>query len=315
MSRTSSRSFTWVPGEGPDEAALEWMAQAFRRPAEPMGEAWFMSAKRKMYPQLLGDLDAVPDGDLGRALEEIASGTVSFGPSDEWTKWFHYLLAPSITRRWQPTYFDMGEVLLTAFMTQHPSPEGKFPYDGFRSDALATLGRYVMSPRFWPDGRVDVVRCLGKWKGPSGIAGWFDAGGLLSASLFFSIKYLPTDQVEPWFRSVIAIPDLHWKVQVAIWLVGAYPILSKEISQPSEFPQPGSFGIGWSWSHILGGDYTGQGGPSVAFLPDANGSTILRCAREWDVEDTLDDFMTSPDMQDEAWEARDLRMRFLELYR
>lgn len=283
-----------------------------------MGEAWFMAHERKMYRRLLGDLDALPDGDLEEALVEIAAGPVSFGPRDEWTEWYHYLLPRLIDRRWKQTYYDQAELLFTAFIVQHPSSNRDLPYDGFQSDVLATLGQYIMSARFWPDGKLDVVRCLGKWKGPTGIAGWFDAGSLLSASLFFCIKYLPAGQVEPWFRSAIAVPDRYWQVQIATWLIGAHAILTHEIRQPSEFPESGSFGIRWSWSHVLrGNDTENHDGtvPVTPFLPDDNRSTILRIARNWDAEGTLEDFMTDPETQSAASEVTGLLESFRQLYK
>lgn len=318
MSVTAPQPFEWVPVEGPDAAALKRMAQAFPKPADPMGEAWFMSSERKIYSELLGDLDAVPDGDLAKALEEIASGTSSFGPSAEWTKWYHYLLPRLMGRSWKPTYFDQGELLFTAFMVQHPSAENDFAYDGFRSDVLATLGRYIMSPKFWPDGKLDPERCLGKRKGPTGIAGWSDAGPLLSASLLFCIKYLPANRIEPWFRSAIAIADRSWQAQIATWLVGAHALLTDEIAQPSQFPESGTFGIRWSWSHILDGDGTGQREGAVQnrpFLPDDSRRIVLRIARDWDVEETLEAFMTDPETRSATQEVTRLPESFLQLYR
>ena len=69
MSQNASPSYLWIPELGPDPAALDRMARAFPKPPTPMGEAWFMGNEREMYPQLLGDLDALPDDDIERPLE------------------------------------------------------------------------------------------------------------------------------------------------------------------------------------------------------------------------------------------------------
>lgn len=37
-------SFRWVPGRGPDSDAIARLRQAFPKPPQPMGEAWFMGA-------------------------------------------------------------------------------------------------------------------------------------------------------------------------------------------------------------------------------------------------------------------------------
>lgn len=60
-----------------------------------MGEAWFMSESRKMFPELLGDLESLPDETVTDALQEIVSGLACFGPYKEWHEWFDYLLPTS----------------------------------------------------------------------------------------------------------------------------------------------------------------------------------------------------------------------------
>jgi hypothetical protein len=311
-------SLVWIPGQGPDPDALHRMTAAFPKPARPMGEAWFMAPEREMYPQLLEELDAVQDGEIENALEEIASGTISFGRYDEWVGWYHYLLPRLVERRWSRSYYQQAELLFTAFMAQHPDADGDMPYPQFTADALATLGRYIMSAEFWPEGQLDAVRCLSKWTGPTGIAGWFDAGGLLSASLFFCMKYLPSDSVDDWFSSVITIPNRYWQVQILTWLVGAHSILSNEIQQPAEFPETSSFNITWSWSHVLRGDYRDTSGEPIAqfqFLPDRNRESVLRIARRWEVENFIIGFMTDPETQPVASEIIGMPERFFELYR
>lgn len=318
MSQTVSTPYLWTPQQGPDRAALDRMARAFPKPATPMGEAWFMGDMRRMYPQLRGDLDALPDDDIERAFVEIATGSSSFGPFEEWIAWFHYLLPRLVEREWKPTYYQPAEVLITAFMAQHPASDGSLPYPGFRNDALVTLGRYIMSPRFWPDGELDVANCLSKVTWPSGIVGWFKAGNLLSASLFFCTKYLARSDVETWFRSVIAIPNRYWQVQIMTWLVGAHPILTGEIGQPSDFSEDASFSIEWDWSHILDGHYSGSYGPPlhlIPFLPAENRETIVQIARGMEVEEFLEDVWTDAEMSAVASEAVGMPERFLQLYR
>lgn len=61
------------------------MRDHFRRPAAPMGEAWFMGEERRVFDWLLGNLDEFALEELRDPLEEIASGNSSFGSYDEWT--------------------------------------------------------------------------------------------------------------------------------------------------------------------------------------------------------------------------------------
>jgi len=283
-----------------------------------MGEAWFMGDERQMYPQLSGDLDALPDDDITRALTEIASGSSNFGPLEEWIQWYGYLLPRLIVRAWAPSYYQPAELLFTAFIAQHPASDGSLPYRDYRNDALDTLGRYIMSSHFWPDGEVDVIKCLGKWTGPNGIARWYDAGNLLSASLFFCIKYLARGDIETWFRSVLAISNPYWQVQIMTWLVGAHPVLTGEIQQPGDFPKNGPFSIEWEWSHTLNGHYSGNHEPPIhliPFLPAENREIIVQIARGMEVEGFIEDFQTDPKMEAVALEVTGMPERFLELYR
>lgn len=318
MSQSVSSPYLWTPGQGPDHGALDRMARAFPKPTTPMGQAWFMGDERKMYPQLSGDLDALLDDDITQALTEIASGSSSFGPFKEWIIWYHYLLPRMIERQWKPTCNDPAELLFTAFMAQHPASDGSLPYRDYQGDALRALGRYIMSSHFWPDGELDVVNCLGKRTGPSGISGWYKAGNLLSASLFFCIKYLARSEVEAWFRSVIAISNQYWQVQIMTWLIGAHAFLTGEIQQPSGLRQNAPFGVEWDWSHSLNGHHAGNYGPPlhlIPFLPAENCKVVVQVARGMEVEGFLEDFQTDPKMETVAFEVTGMPERFLQLYR
>lgn len=271
-----------------------------------------------MFPQLLGDIDVLPDDCIEEALEAIASGCSSFGPLVEWIEWYHYLLPRLIQRAWKPTYYQPAELLITAFMAQYPIQSGSMPYPNFHSDALNTLGRYIMSPRFWPEGQLDVANGLSKWTGPNGIARWSKAGNLLSASLFFCIKYLPLSDVEAWFRSVIAVRNDYWQVQIITWLVGAHPILTGQILQPSEFPEVTPFGIDWEQSHVLNGcDADNYESPlqRLPFLPIENREAVIQIAYSMDVEEFFENFWTDPAMSAVALETAGLPESFRQLYR
>ena len=314
-------STLWAPGQGPDALALARMERAFPKPGEPMGEAWFMSRKRRMYPLLLGDLDAVDDREIASALKELAGGPGCFGQREEWTAWFHHLL-PRLVARDRPldTYGGL-ELLFTAFMDQHPAADGPWPYPQFRADAVATLGRLVMTPRCWPGGRLDAAACLGIWGMPSpgGLRGWYRAGGLLSASLFLCAKYLPPGDVPGWFGSALAVPDGRWTAQVLTWLVGAHPVLAGEAVWPSALSYSDPFAAGWYSSHALCGTpppgaTAPAGGPSP-FLPAENRAALLEAARAFDADAFFEGFLTDPELEHVAAEAATLPERFYDLYR
>ena len=316
MPADAPRSFTWMPGDGPDPKALRRMAEVFAKPKRPMGEDWFMGEKREMYPELLGDLEQLTDEQLTRPLEAIASGTSCFGPLEEWVEWYHYLLPRLLERRWSHVLSHPVELLITGFVTQHPDSKGSLPYASFREDALATLGHYIMSPDLWGAPDDEAPGFFSKWEGPTGIRGWDIVDGLLSGSMFFCMKYLSSDRVLPWFKSVMAISNLYWRAQVITWLVGAHSILTNEIKQPAQFPEDLHFSVGWEWSHTLRGDYSGDPNSisqPIPFLPAEARNAVLEVARGIDADILLEVF-TSPKLDALTRETPDLPERFSELY-
>ena len=312
-----SSSFRWAPGQGPDPEALRRMADAFPKPKKPMGEAWFLAPKREMYPDLLGDLDDLNDDQIYRPLQQIASGPSCFGQLDEWTDWYHYLLPRVMRRDWGSTLHHPMEVVISGFMGQHPENGQRFPYPEFGADALCTLGRCIMSPVCWPDGLLDASNCLMKFRRADGTVGWYDADGLLSASLFFCLKYLPETEVGPWFGSVIAIPNPYWRAQIIVWLIGANPILTDAISQPDKFAETGPNRVGWDWSYALHGNYTGNFDPPIRlspFIPDENRHALLRAIQGINLTEFLEEWQTDPQLHELAAETAGMPDHYLELY-
>ena len=308
--------FRWVPGQGPDPDAIRRLAEAFPRPSRPMGEAWFMG-ERQMFPELMGNLDELSNEQIWKPLEEIASGPCCFGQFEEWTDWFHYLLPRLLMRDWRPSAYDPAGLLVTCFTAQHPDSEGAFPHPTFLRDALATLGQHRMSPIFWPGGSVDIEHCLHKYEVMGGTREWYNCGGSLSASLFFCLKYLPEQNIVPWFESLTAIDDPYWTEQIIVWLVGAHPMFIGEVAQPVDLPEYGPYCVGWDWSHALTGNYSGDLREPVVripFIPTAKSEALLEAARQWDSGEFFLNFLTDPGLSGVAAETIGLQERFLELY-
>lgn len=267
-------NFRWTPGVGPDHQALARMASHARRPQLPMGEAWFMGDQREMYAYLAEqELDVLDHSQLAIPLAEIAGGTASFGPMAEWQSWFNYLLPRLVPIAMQAYKAEIHELLITAFITQHPAGVSEPPYRGFREDTLHTLGQIIMDGSKWNEGQISLGRVL--VHPPSDLHsswGWWEASGDLSASLFFCLKYLMADEIEGWVRSVLIIPDPHWRAQIMLWIMGSQLLLDEKPEQPSnlEGKEPG---VEWELSHCLTGNYTGRFEQPIAlipFIPSAN---------------------------------------------
>ncbi len=257
-----------------------------------MGEAWFMGDDRKMYPELMSDLGEVSTCDLQGPLGEIASGTSSFGPMDEWSTWYHYLLGKVLPRSHEAHVSYLLESLLTAFMALYPNGVYREPYKGFRDDALSTLGRAIMDGECWDSADIAIGKVLRRSNNnPNQVWVWWDASGDLSASMFFCLKYLPESAIEPWLRSVLDIQSPHWRAQVMVWLVGADGILNDVARWPSEFSLDAHPYIGWEWSHCLRhemavSDVSGAP-PAAAFIPDGSRKAALSAIRSYFNEDRL----------------------------
>lgn len=290
------KKFLWIPGAGVDQAALERLCEHFHKPSEPMGEAWFMGDERQMFPELLGDLDAVSAYDLQKPLIEIASGTSSFGPMREWHIWYHYLLGRLVPRSHEAHVSYLLESLLTGFMAIYPNGVYHEPYSGFREDVLLTLGRSIMDSECWNGSDIAIGNVLRRSNNnPRQVWIWWDASGDLSASLFFCLKYLPESAIEAWLRSVLDIQSPHWRAQVLVWLLGAHEILNGTVRWPSEFSMEARPYIGWEWSHCLrpelaGTDDSGSP-PTEAFIAAENRAAALGMLRAYFTEDRFLEWM------------------------
>jgi hypothetical protein len=261
-------SFLWIPGIGMEEAALARLQSHFLRPREPMGEAWFMGVERRRFTELMGDLASLPIEKIQQPLVEIASGTGSFGPREEWNTWYHYLLAQTLPRAHEASLNTLLESLITAFMAIYPNGIQYVPYKTFHEDTLLTLGRCLMDKSCWTGTEIAIGRVLHRSNNnPNRVWCWWDACGDFSASMFFCLKYLPEKLVGNWLRSVLAIQSPHWRAQLLVWMVGAHDMLTGKINWPSEFKIGGRPSVEWEWSHCLG--------PALA-AKDARGAGMVR---------------------------------------
>lgn len=247
----------WVPGQPIPGPPLDRALMSTKRPAEPMGEAWFMGKTRKRYTDLLGDLDHLETDYLQHALEEIAAGTTSFGYRDEWTEWFHYL-APRLVGRSSDNHVDyLYEYLVTAFMALHPGEtvigdrEHVLALDIFTCLALAPT-----DASRWRDGAPDFERTMYNvqyWR--TGHNPWTRVSGDIAAGACLCFKYLDVDQLGPWIDSALKIDEPHFRTQFLLWLVEAEPLISGRIRHLSEIRTDAcpSAGPSWTWSHLLSG--------------------------------------------------------------
>ena len=286
MAKTEkTEPFLWIPGQGYSSKSLDKMCEYFRRPIEPMGEAWFMGETRKMYPELAGDLSKLSPMFLQDPLTDIISGNCSFGRMEEWTDWYHYLLPRLIPRSHERFCDPLLEYLLCGFFVLYPDGIKDEPYRYFRKDVLATLGSCMMDTECWDKGQVRVGSLLHRSNAnPNRIWCWWDASGDFSASAFFCAKYLTPDEIEPWLKSMLSIRSAHWNAQVIVWLLGAHGMFMGKQTQPSELEFADRPCVDWEWSHVLEGDYSGihdGSAPSpVDFLPAENREAILRVLNE-----------------------------------
>lgn len=255
------------------------------------------------------------EADVRRSI--IASGVACFGPADEWTDWYHHLLAWLIPPGHDTHVEPLLEILISGFFTQHPDGPTNAPYSGFFDDALDTLGRCLMDRACWPDGEIDVAACLTP---PDFGQPWClsYASGKLSASMFFCLKYLAVDDIAPWLMSVLGISNIHWRAALIAWFVGAHGLLDGRIRQPSELQETATPAIGWDFSYWLKGNYTGDYTgkmPISDFLPGENRQAAIGAVRSAMTETVFIEWLASIARDEKlAFELDDLPFRFWELY-
>ncbi|MBT2749476.1 MULTISPECIES: hypothetical protein [unclassified Lysobacter] len=252
-------TYRWIPGHGPDPEALQRLRERAPMPKEPMGEAWFMGGERQMYTGLMQpDPRSWSKRELENALEALTSGPHSFGHSDEWSRWFDFLLPRALQRD------DDSELypLLVSALFVHcldPALPGRDP--GFRRDLLDTLGRRLMAPSCWDHGRAGgsdgLLRPLGG--GFYAIA----ADGAIAAACCLVLRYLDADSIDGWIESVLAIDDPAWRCAFVVWLAGA-AVLMFDGAQPASMGNPLYLGIGWDGHWLLDGSI-----PARSLDPDA----------------------------------------------
>ncbi|MFC5459470.1 hypothetical protein [Massilia niabensis] len=247
-----------------------------------------------MFHELLGSLDEMTAENLQEPLAEIATGTRSFGPMEEWSTW--YLLGALLPRSHEAFVSYLLESLLTGFMAIYPNGIYREPYKGFREDVLLTLGRCMMDSMCWNGSDIAIGKVLRQSNNnPNQVWVWWDASGDFTASMFFCLKYLPESSVEPWLRSVFDIPSPHWRAQVIVWLVGAHGILNNVIRWPSEFSMEARPYIGWEWSHCLKAEMAAaddSGAPPVpTFIPEGARTSALNVVRSYFSENRFPEWL------------------------
>jgi hypothetical protein len=249
-----------------------------------------MGDERRMFHELMGDVGSLTAWELQEPLQEIASGTSSFGPHAEWHDWYHYLLGRLLPRGHENFVSSLLESLITGFFAIYPNGVHIPPYRQFHSDILNTLGRCMMDPRCWNGEDVVVGSMLHRSNNnPNQVWCWWDASGDFSASMYLCLKYLPPSLVPSWFASVLAIRSPHWRAQVLVWLVGSNELLRGVVRWPSELQIEAHPSVGWEWSHCLRAELatSDQSGaePVDSFVPRSSREGALAVAREHFTED------------------------------
>lgn len=247
-----------------------------------MGEAWFMGDERRMFDALTGNLDELSLEELREPLAEIASGNSSFGPMDEWTNWYRYLLAQLVPRHAEQSFDSLYQHLVTAFIAVHPRGINE-PYPGFADDARQTLGQCLMDPSRWVGGGLAVSKPEDPFSGDKNPAfSWHVACGDFSAAMFFCAKFLNRDELDDWLDSVFAIECPLWTTQLYSWLSAAYPLLAGEVLELGELDDDRSTNVVWLGAHVLKGDFSGNYGPGrlpLPLLPPERCEAVLAAAR------------------------------------
>jgi len=267
-------TYLWIPGTGPDAQALRRLQEHARKPARPMGEAWFMAEHRRFFTELLTDDASRWERELiETALMTLTSGPGCFGLRREWSDWLHYLTPRLLGRIDGPQWKNIYESLISAFMARYPDERSEYPYDRFLEDTLATLGRMPMAPSNWNDGGLVMDGLIPAVEEMTyGLA--LFCGGTFSAALFLHLKYLDEGLLPDWLASVQwLIEDAVWRVKMVLWVAKSRELLLQSGQQPGVLEMEPSYGSGWDgcWG-LMGSNPSPEVDPSqiaIPFLSDA----------------------------------------------
>ncbi|MGO1071530.1 hypothetical protein [Lysobacter sp. CA199] len=264
-------AYRWIPGHGPDPAALRRLRESAPLPRKPMGEAWFMGGERLMYTGLLQpDPQSWSKRELENALEALTSGPRCFDHSDEWSEWFDYLLPRVLERTDDQHSF---ELLVTAVFVHCLDPvlPGRTPQ--FRRDLLDTLGRRLMAPSCWNPAQADgLLRPIA--------SGFYkiNPGGAISAACCLVLRYLDAALIDGWIESVLAIDDASWRCAFVVWLAGA-AVVVHDGAQPESMGNPPHLEIGWNGHWLLDGSIPSRNldrdAPQFAFFGPTQRQALL----------------------------------------
>lgn len=244
--------YLWNVGEGPDPQALRRLRDGTPLPVAPMGEAWFMGEERGMFPGLMhDDPQQWPDREVEQALFELSSGPNSFGHLPEWTEWCGFLLARAQSLIGDERLLSSGQylhgALASALFVHYPDPQSPTLSPRMRRDLLDTLGRTVLAPQHWRDGRIAPSWFFAPLSDYTIHGLWLSGGGAFAASSMLVLKYLDPELIDGWLDSVLAIDDPAWRAGWAIWLAGSAPLILDGM-QPSEFKEDDKHPVAW-WNH------------------------------------------------------------------
>lgn len=223
----SDDAFRWIPGRGPDLAAVARLRRAFPKPRAPMGEAWFMSAARRTFDDFFAQPVAeLPTDAFDAFLFELTSGIHSFGDTGgEWSEWFGYCLPDLIVRAHESHAFtSLFEPTISAFMNVYWPSELPPIYATFATDIYSTLGQCLMKPELWIDRTTPGLGTILGIRGQSSDAlFWGRTSGGFSAAMFFALRYFPIEALPDWIDSLLEILHPAWQARFVTWLWGLLP--------------------------------------------------------------------------------------------
>lgn len=242
---STTLSFLWQPGRGPDEGALARLRSYLPRPTKPMGEAWFMSKERKLHHELFTHgAGALPLRDLLAALDDISSGTHAIGHFEEWDTWLPHLLADLVSRSHEQYITSLLlEDAITAFFAVYWTGIRE-EYPGFARDARLTLGHALMKPELWtpdpdePDNSSrQIPAFLGRETGERHVSDWgsSNAPGSLAAAMAFCLKYLPEEDLDSWASALFTLEHPQWRFAMLVWYVGAQSLRARSAPLARDF--------------------------------------------------------------------------------
>jgi hypothetical protein len=217
----------WVPGRGPDEERLRFLARRFKEPAIPSDEEWGIDGPPSNFEFLRSrNVNSLSQTELLDCFERLVLDP-EYIPEVYRAHWYAYFTADILARERYigRTGQHLISLMQVGLISLDLLGEQSHPGVGL-ADFAAALGQIPMHPAFWDGSR---YRPLADWDGYRCQPLPHPWGGVqldsdLMGAFFLVWRYLRPEAIDSWLRAVLAIEDAKWRAHFILCIMAFSPL-------------------------------------------------------------------------------------------